>query len=81
MEFCPKCGAVLIAKQKNDGCPRCNYSAKGKTKIKTSEELHARKDVAIVSEKAGQTMPKVNEKCTKCGHGEAIRFHALDDGI
>ena len=36
MEFCPKCGAVLVQKVKNMGCPRCSYSAKGKTKIKTS---------------------------------------------
>ena len=39
MEFCPKCGAVLIHKVKNDGCPRCNYSAKGKIKLKTSGTL------------------------------------------
>ena len=32
MEFCPKCGAVLIKKVKNDGCPRCNYSTEHKTK-------------------------------------------------
>ena len=28
MEFCPKCGATLIQKTKNSGCPRCNYSGR-----------------------------------------------------
>ena len=43
MEFCPKCGAVLIIKKKNLGCPRCTYSAKGKTlKLKTSEKINER---------------------------------------
>ena len=39
MEFCPRCGAVLIQKRKKDGCPRCSYSAKGRVKIKTSEKI------------------------------------------
>ena len=38
MEFCPRCGAVLIHKKKRDACPRCTYFAKGKTKLKTSEK-------------------------------------------
>ena len=37
MQFCPKCGAILIQKTKNAGCPRCNYSSK--EKILTSANL------------------------------------------
>jgi len=33
MEFCPKCGAVLVEKKKELGCPRCNYNSKTKSKI------------------------------------------------
>lgn len=68
MEFCPKCGAVLIQKRKNDGCPRCNYSAKGRTKIKTSEKVEGRKQVVVVSEKDTQVHPIITEECKKCGH-------------
>ena len=39
MEFCPKCGTVLIQKGKKIRCSRCNYSTKGKVKIKTSEKI------------------------------------------
>ena len=72
MEFCPKCGAVLIQKTKNMGCPRCNYSSKTKAKkIKTSEKIDERKDVAVLSGKEGSTLPVINEKCSKCGNEEA----------
>lgn len=71
MEFCPKCGAVLIQKRKNDGCPRCNYSAKGTTKLKTSEKVNARKEIAVVNEKDSQVHPVVTETCKKCGHDRA----------
>jgi transcription factor S len=71
MEFCPKCGAVLIQKTKNAGCPRCSYSSKGKIVLKTSEKVNERKDVAVVSSKDGETRPIVNEKCQKCKNEKA----------
>ena len=71
MEFCPKCGSLLIQKTKNSGCSRCNYSMKGKLKIKTSEEVNERKDVAVVSSNTKHSLPIVNEKCPKCGYEKA----------
>jgi transcription factor S len=70
MEFCPKCGAVLIEKRKNYGCARCNYSTKEKVKLKTSEKVEAKTEVAVIK-KDFKTMPIVNEKCKKCGHDQA----------
>jgi DNA-directed RNA polymerase subunit M len=71
MEFCPKCGAVLIHKVKNDGCPRCNYSAKGKIKLKTSEKVNERKEIAVINKKESETLPVVGEKCKECKHDKA----------
>jgi DNA-directed RNA polymerase subunit M len=72
MEFCPKCGAVLIQKTKNLGCPRCGYSSKSKaSKIKTSEKINERKEVAVFTGKDLHTCPTINEKCRQCGHDEA----------
>jgi DNA-directed RNA polymerase subunit M len=71
MEFCPKCGAVLIQKRTKDGCPRCNYSAKGKIKLKTSEEIEAKKEVAVIKEKDADILPIVNDDCAKCGNDKA----------
>ena len=70
MEFCPKCGAVLIHKKKNDGCPRCNYSSKGHTKISTSEKIEKTKEIPIIKGGSEELLPVVNEKCKKCGHGK-----------
>jgi len=72
MEFCPKCGAVLIQKRKNAGCARCNYSAPGKLNIKTSEKIDEKKEIAVVSKKDdASSLPIVFEKCKKCGNEKA----------
>ena len=71
MEFCPKCGAVLIQKRKNFGCPRCGYSSKNKIKLISSEKIGEKKEIAIVSEKDLETLPIVAEKCKKCGNEKA----------
>ncbi len=70
MEFCPKCGAVLIQKRKNYGCSRCDYSTKEKIKIKTSEKIQEKNKIAVVK-KEMNTLPIVNEKCKKCGNEKA----------
>ncbi|MEK6918029.1 MAG: transcription factor S [Nanoarchaeota archaeon] len=68
MEFCPRCGAVLIQKRKNDGCPRCNYSAKGKVKLKTSEKIGSKKEIPVITEKEQNAYPVITETCKKCGN-------------
>ena len=70
MEFCPKCGAVLIQKRKKDGCARCNYLVKGKIKLTTSEKIGEKKEVAIIK-KETQTFPIIKEKCKECGNDKA----------
>jgi transcription factor S len=71
MEFCPKCGAVLIQKTKNAGCPRCGYSSKGKLKIISSEKVKEKKEVPVISKEAGDALPIVSEKCEKCNNKDA----------
>jgi len=71
MEFCPKCGAVLVQKTKNAGCPRCNYSLKGKVKLSSSEKIENRSNIAIVREKDSETYPIVSGICVECGNGKA----------
>lgn len=71
MEFCPKCGSVLIQKRKNDGCPRCNYSSKERVKIRTSEKIEEKKEIGIMSSKDTETLPIISEICKKCGNEKA----------
>ena len=71
MEFCPKCGAVLVQKRKKDGCPRCNYSSKDKIKLTTSEKIGKKEEIGLVTEKDMQVLPVTSEKCRKCENKEA----------
>ncbi len=70
MEFCPKCGAVLVQKRKNYGCARCNYSTKEKIKIKSSEKIDEKSKVVVIKKEIN-TLPIVVEKCKKCGNDKA----------
>jgi len=71
MEFCPKCGSVLVQKKKRGVCPRCGYSTKTKTKLKTSEKIEGKKGITVISEKDSEVCPIIEEKCTKCGNKKA----------
>ena len=71
MQFCPKCGAILILKKKNYGCPRCTYATKDKIEMKTSEKIEEQQAIGVVKEKDADTLPIVKEKCKKCGHEKA----------
>jgi len=83
MEFCPRCGAVLIQKKKRDGCPRCNYSAKEKVKLKTSEKMSTKEGIAIVKHKETEVDPVITDVCKKCGNDKAyfwtIQTRASDE--
>jgi DNA-directed RNA polymerase subunit M len=72
MEFCPKCGTVLIQKNKRDCCPRCRYSTKGKGKLKTSEKIEEKKKIDVISEKDSEVRPIIEQKCKNCGNTKAF---------
>ena len=71
MEFCPKCGALLMMKKTKFGCPRCSYTAKGKVDMKIKEEVNAAVPVAVVDEKGSDVHPVTEYPCEKCGHKKA----------
>ncbi|VVB82016.1 Transcription factor S [uncultured archaeon] len=71
MDFCPKCGAVLIQKKTREGCPRCSYSSKGKIKIVSSEKMDEKQEAIEVIKKEMDTLPVIVEKCKKCGNDKA----------
>ncbi len=71
MEFCPKCGSVLMLKVKNSSCPRCGYTKKGKLEMSTKEKINEKKEIPVIKKDMGSTAPVVNEKCSECGHEKA----------
>ena len=83
MEFCPKCGSILVKKRKNFGCPHCGYSSKEKIDMKTSEKTEGRKEIEVVKGKDKELLPVVNEKCKNCGNERAyfweVQTRAADE--
>jgi DNA-directed RNA polymerase subunit M len=76
MEFCPKCGSVLVQKKKNLGCARCGYSSKSskeKSKLKTVEKIDesTKKEVAVIKSKDTEVFPIITETCKECGNDKA----------
>lgn len=74
MEFCPKCGSVILEKDKKFKCAKCNYSPKGKIKIESNEVLTAKKEIGIIKDKDTDVFPTTTATCAKCGHREAYHW-------
>ncbi len=71
MEFCQKCGSVLIEKNKGFACIRCGYKSKGKVKIESCEKIETRPEIGIIKEKETDVFPIINSICPKCQNKEA----------
>lgn len=71
MQFCPKCGAILVQKTKNFGCPRCSYSTKEKVNLCMSEKVEAKQEIPVINDKEIDVRPITTEKCSKCNNDKA----------
>ncbi len=67
MEFCPKCGSVIIGKN----CARCDYKAEQEIKLETSQKIVVKKEVVVVNEDENEVNPVVEMTCEKCKNPEA----------
>ena len=75
MNFCPKCGSLMIPKRK-DGkivlvCTNCGYEMpfEGK-KVGFSEKIKPAKKIEVV-EKEHNILPITKAKCPRCGNDKA----------
>jgi len=71
MEFCPKCGSVLMGSGKEKKCVRCRYKSKGKLKIETSESLKKSIPIGVITDKDTDVFPVISGYCDKCNNKEA----------
>ncbi len=71
MEFCPKCGCVLVEKNKDFRCQRCGYKSKTKIKIESSEKIDVKPEIGIIKNEDTDVFPIINAICQKCGNKEA----------
>lgn len=71
MEFCPKCGSVILIGDKTAVCAKCNYKPRGRVKIQASEKIKKSKEVVVINERELSTYPVVEIKCPECKHRKA----------
>jgi len=67
MEFCPKCGSILMMKGKRAGCPKCDYVAKGKVDMVMKEDVDEGCEVRVATGKQESINPVCDWDCHACG--------------
>ena len=72
MEFCPKCGAMLLPKEGILKCNSCGYSNKleDSENYKLSKEIEEHENVKVLGE-VEDMRSTIKETCPECGHDEA----------
>jgi transcription factor S len=68
MQFCPKCGSVIIGK----ACARCDYKTEEEVRLETSQKITLKKEVAVVTDGENEINPIVEIICPKCQNKEAF---------
>lgn len=71
MEFCERCGGMIVIKDGRADCAACGYKPRKKPKIEASEKVKARETVAVIKEDESNTYPIVQIDCPKCGNKKA----------
>lgn len=71
MEFCERCGSVIIVQNGKAVCAACGHKQKKKPKIKASEKIEQKDEVAIVKADEDDVHPQVEIKCPRCKHKRA----------
>lgn len=66
MEFCERCGSLIVLKEDKAVCGNCGYRPKKKIKIEASEKITSHETVAVVKEDASNVYPEVQITCPKC---------------
>lgn len=66
MEFCERCGGMILITEDKAVCAGCGYRSKKKPKMKTSEKIGEKETVAVIKDKDDNINPVVEMKCPKC---------------
>lgn len=66
MEFCEKCGSLILLKDGKAACASCSYKPKKRPKIVSSEKVEKNDKIAIIREGQDNPNPIVEIDCPKC---------------
>ena len=71
MEFCEKCGGVILVQDNKAACMSCGHKLKKKPKIESSEKIEQKEAVEVIKEEADNINPIIEIECPKCKNGKA----------
>ena len=79
MQFCPKCGGILLPKKEGNNtimkCMKCNYKSKDVETTTFSEKIKEKTKVEVVDEEQDFShLPLVEEECPKCKSKKAYHW-------
>lgn len=72
MEFCDKCGSIMMPGGAQMSCPRCGHKKKGKVNLKISEEVKHAGEIVFIDKKKESANPITDYPCKKCGNKRAF---------
>src|SRR3989338_2584161 len=72
MDFCERCGGLIIMKEKGPACVACNFHPKKRLVIKSSEKIDKKEEIAVIKENQDEVHPIVDIKCPKCKNRKAF---------
>jgi len=71
MEFCQKCGSMILIEKNKAICANCGYKLKKKPKIEASERIEKKESVAVIKEGQDNPYPIIEIICPKCKNKKA----------
>ena len=71
MEFCEKCGGMIVIKEGKTACASCGRKTKKKMKIEAFEKMNKKESIAVINEDASNTYPEVEITCPNCKNKKA----------
>ncbi len=77
MDFCKKCGTILVAKKEKEKtilvCRKCGKKTKDYKPLEIAEKVKKQPlDEIVIIEKKQESLPKTRVTCPKCSHDEAV---------
>jgi len=77
MNFCDKCGTVMVSKEEKGKmflvCRKCGQKTKDYKPLEITERVDKKPlDDVIIIEKNEEALPKTKTLCPKCGNSEAV---------
>lgn len=71
MDFCEKCGSMILIQDGKAVCANCGNKIKKKLKIEASEKISQKEEVAIIDEESDNTCPIIEITCPMCKNHRA----------